>query len=92
MMVMHVLGDATPQETLSAITPRNLEHHSTKDFEKRSDESLAASWALCWRGVSLKDLYGYPLWETQLHDLLRRGDGTIADVTRQVGRCTLTAL
>ena len=28
-------------------------------------------WLACWGGLQLNDLHGFPLWDRQLHDLLR---------------------
>ena len=32
----------------------------------------AKNWTVAWRMISLKDLHGYPLWETELHDILQK--------------------
>jgi len=29
------------------------------------------NWFVSWKTMTFKDLYGYPLWETQLHDVLQ---------------------
>ena len=32
---------------------------------------MLKNWPVCWKTMTFKDLYGYPLWETQLHDVLQ---------------------
>ena len=32
---------------------------------------MLKNWFVSWKTMTFKDLYGYPLWETQLHDVLQ---------------------
>merc|ERR1711965_726450 len=32
---------------------------------------MRKNWLICWKNMAFKDLYGYPLWETRLHDVLQ---------------------
>ena len=38
---------------------------------KRAMLLTLRSWRACWKKMAFNDLYGYPLWETQLHDVLQ---------------------
>eukprot|EP00966_Prymnesium_polylepis_P013799 318367-Prymnesium_polylepis.1 len=37
---------------------------------REPDAQIAAQWHACWGAVALDGLYGYPLWEAEVHDLL----------------------
>ena len=36
----------------------------------RIEEARKANWEKCWKLMVFKDLHGYPMWESQLHDVL----------------------
>ena len=43
---------------------------SVEEIEAAQASAIKKSWRMCWKLMVFKDLVGYPLWETQLHDVL----------------------
>ena len=48
---------------------------SSAEIEAAQQAALKKSWRQCWKMMVFKDLVGYPLWETQLHDILEAAFG-----------------
>ena len=69
-MVRNVIGKANEIEVLTeAVVGKDLE--STEGLAERQEAARAGAWTACWKKMVFKDLVGYPLWETQLHDVLQ---------------------
>lgn len=69
-VVQAVLGDATVEEMVAeavAAAERPAAAANGGADPDLSEEQYKA----CWRKMAFKDLYGFPLWETDVHDLLR---------------------
>ena len=50
---------------------------SAEEIEAAQAAAIKKSWRQCWKLMVFKDLVGYPLWETQLHDVLQ---GAFAEI------------
>jgi hypothetical protein len=71
-MLRNVLDEATEIECLEEVC--KVDDAATAEASAAHDEKVKAqvlkNWLVCWKNMSFKDFYGYPLWETQLHDVL----------------------
>ena len=61
--VGEAISSAPATQTASAL--------SSDEIEAAQEAAIKKSWRLCWKLMVFKDLVGYPLWETQLHDVLQ---------------------
>ena len=52
-----------------AVTPASNAEGDT--FDKKTKEIMQKNWLVCWRNMTFKDLHDFPLWETQLHDIIK---------------------
>ena len=70
-MFANVLDESTELEVIKEAVgnkaPKSQDDSSYDEFVK---EQSRKNWLACWKSITFKDLYGYPLWETQLHDVL----------------------
>ena len=70
-MLRNVLNEATEVEVLDEATVSVGDDLDTSAYDEKVKEALRKNWLICWKNMAFKDLYGYPLWETQLHDVLQ---------------------
>ena len=68
-MLENVLGMQTEHEVITAAVGKP-EEAGPNEFDEKFKEAQLKNWLICWKNMTFKDLYGYPLWETQLHDVL----------------------
>ena len=69
-MVQNVLGQATEMEAITEAVASEASEGAA-DFDEKVKEAQRKNWLVCWRNMTFKDLHGFPLWETQLHDVLQ---------------------
>ena len=69
-MVQNVLGQATEMEVITEAVASEASEGAA-DFDEKVKEAQRKNWLICWKNMSFKDLHGFPLWETQLHDVLQ---------------------
>ena len=69
-MLKNVLGQATEMEVITEAVGKP-EEAGPNEFDEKYKEAQRRNWLVCWKNMTFKDLYGYPLWETQLHDVLQ---------------------
>ena len=69
-MVQNVLGQATEMEVITEAVASEA-NDGAADFDEKVKEAQRKNWVVCWKNMSFKDLHGFPLWETQLHDVLQ---------------------
>ena len=69
-MVQNVLGQATEMEVITEAVASEASEGAA-DFDEKVKEAQRKNWLVCWRNMTFKDLHGFPLWETQLHDVLQ---------------------
>jgi hypothetical protein len=62
---------AAVSEALSASPVNSTSNASAEEIEAAQQAAIKKSWRMCWKMMVFKDLVGYPLWETQLHDVLQ---------------------
>ena len=68
-MVRNVTGKANEVEVLTeAVVGKDVE--SVEDLEQRAEQARKANWEKCWKLLVVKDLPGWPMWESELHDVL----------------------
>ncbi len=68
-MVRNITGKANEVEVLmEAVVGKDSE--TSDDMLTRIEEARKANWEKCWKLMVFKDLHGYPMWESQLHDVL----------------------
>jgi len=78
-MLQNVFGDATEIELITeAVAPAANAEGNTLD--EKSKKVMEKNWLVCWRNMTFKDLHGYPLWETQLHDILKGAFGELQHI------------
>ena len=71
-MLKNVLNEATELEVLDEATVSvGDDMEGASAYDEKVKAALQANWLVCWKNMTFKDLYGYPLWETQLHDVLQ---------------------
>ena len=68
-MVQNVLGQATEMEVITEAVASEASEGAA-DFDEKVGRRSART-GRCWRNMTFKDLHGFPLWETQLHDVLQ---------------------
>ena len=71
-MLKNVLNEATELEILDAATfsvSDDLEGSAA--YDEKVKAAVQRNWLVVWKNMTFKDMYGYPLWETQLHDVLQ---------------------
>ena len=69
-MVQNVLGQATEMEVITEAVASEASEGAA-DFDEKVKEAQRKNWLICWKNMTFKDLHGFPLWETQLHDVLQ---------------------
>ena len=62
---------AAASEALASSPTIQTSNASAEEIEAAQQAAIKKSWRLCWKMMVFKDLVGYPLWETQLHDVLQ---------------------
>ena len=71
-MLKNVLNEATELEVLDAATfSVGDDMEGASAYDEKVKAAVQKNWLVCWKNMTFKDLYGYPLWETQLHDVLQ---------------------
>lgn len=70
-MLANVLDEETELETIRNAVGSAMKPPDDKEQDEQYKEQLKRNWLACWTSITFKDLYGYPLWETQLHDILQ---------------------
>ena len=70
-MLKNVLNEKTELEVMDDATVSVGYDPSVNAYDEKLKESIKRNWLICWKNMTFKDLYGYPLWETQLHDVLQ---------------------
>ena len=69
-MVQNVLGQATEMEVITEVVASEASEGAA-DFDEKVKEAQRKNWLICWKNMTFKDLHGFLLWETQLHDVLQ---------------------
>jgi glycosyltransferase involved in cell wall biosynthesis len=70
-MLQNVLGQATEMEVITEAVASEANADGAADFDEKVKEAQRRNWLVCWKNMTFKDLHGFPLWETQLHDVLQ---------------------
>ena len=68
-IVRNVSGRANEVEVLTeAVVGKDTE--TSEEVGVRAEEARKSNWARCWKLMVVNDLPGWPLWESQLHDVI----------------------
>ena len=62
---------AAVSEAIASAPQIKTSSASIEEIEAAQQQAIKKSWRMCWKLMIFKDLVGYPLWETQLHDVLQ---------------------
>jgi len=72
-MLQNLLAEASEEEVvaeaMTAAAP--APGAAAPALDSVQAEALHKKWLSCWRTMLFKDLVGYPMWETELHDVLK---------------------
>ena len=79
-MVANLLGEKSEEQALSEIT-----HISVPRFDARAAPAAGSAeahgqWLKLWEQVAIGELHGFPLWEKEVHDLLRDNLDVLASI------------
>ena len=68
----NILGECTPDEVVVAATYIKAERYDYKRVKELKGEShwQLKKWLDCWSRMEIMDLYMWPLWEKEVHDIL----------------------
>mgnify|MGYP006162689443 CR=1 FL=1 len=69
-MFCNILDESTELEVIKAAVGNKVQPQDDAAYDEFVKEQIRKNWLATWTSITFKDLYGYPLWETQLHDVL----------------------
>ena len=70
-MFANVLDESTELQIIEEAMGKKVAGQDDAAYDEFLKEQTKKNWLACWTSLTFKDMYGYPLWETQLHDVLQ---------------------